>query len=60
MLVAKSNSAFLQTAPYCDELNRKTVSEAKKRELLDHIRKFKGSIDLQGMTSDEFFKMLRD
>lgn len=30
------------------------------RDLLDHIRKFKGSMDLRGMTSDEFYKMLRD
>ncbi|WP_274627465.1 AbrB/MazE/SpoVT family DNA-binding domain-containing protein [Arvimicrobium flavum] len=30
------------------------------RELLDHIRKHKGSMNLAGMTSDEFYKMLRD
>jgi len=30
------------------------------RDLLDHIRRFKGAMDLSGMTSDEFYKMLRD
>jgi AbrB family looped-hinge helix DNA binding protein len=30
------------------------------RELMDHIRKYKGTMNLAGMTGDEFYKMLRD
>lgn len=30
------------------------------RDLLDHVARFKGSINLRGMSSDEFYKMLRD
>lgn len=30
------------------------------KELMDHIRRHKGSMNLGGMTGDEFYKMLRD
>jgi AbrB family looped-hinge helix DNA binding protein len=40
--------------PSGDERNREV------RELLNHIRKHKGSMNLAGMTSDQFYKMLRD
>lgn len=29
-------------------------------EFMDHIRRHKGTMDLGGMTGDEFFKFLRD
>ncbi|MGN6146353.1 MAG: AbrB/MazE/SpoVT family DNA-binding domain-containing protein [Mesorhizobium sp.] len=29
-------------------------------EFMDHIRRHKGTMDLGGMTGDEFFKLLRD
>ncbi len=29
-------------------------------EFMDHIRRHKGTMDLGGMSADEFFRMLRD
>lgn len=29
-------------------------------DFMDHIRRHKGTMDLGGMTGDEFFKLLRD
>jgi AbrB family looped-hinge helix DNA binding protein len=35
-------------------------SRAATADFMDHIRRHKGTMDLGGMTGDEFFKLLRD
>lgn len=37
-----------------------TESDAAVRDLMDHLRRYKGTANLGGMTPDEFFRMLRD
>ncbi|MEO3389181.1 AbrB/MazE/SpoVT family DNA-binding domain-containing protein [Mesorhizobium sp. CAU 1741] len=33
---------------------------AEVRDLLDHIRKHRGSMNLGGLSADEFYRMMRD
>ena len=37
-----------------------TYVEREVAEFMAHIRRHKGTMDLGGMTGDEFFKLLRD
>jgi AbrB family looped-hinge helix DNA binding protein len=44
-------------------LLRRAVADGSAREVadfMDHIRRYKGTMDLGGMTGDEFFRFLRD
>jgi AbrB family looped-hinge helix DNA binding protein len=43
-------------------MRRAAVAEPDREvaEFMDHIRRHKGTMDLGGMTGDEFFRLLRD
>ncbi len=45
--------AILRPAPPAD-------ANLEVADFMDHIRRHKGSMDLGGMTGDEFFRLLRD
>jgi AbrB family looped-hinge helix DNA binding protein len=49
----REDGAMLRRAP-------EPLPDREVADFMDHIRRHKGTMDLGGMTGDEFFKLLRD
>lgn len=53
--------AFVEDGALLRLVARDTDQEhSEAQDLLDHIRRHKGAMDLRGKTADEFYRMLRD
>ena len=51
----RDGEAFLRLS-----VQESAESDIAVRDLMDHLRRYKGTANLGGMTPDEFFRMLRD
>ena len=52
---------FIEGGAILKKVDNRNADETRgARELIDHMRRHKGTMNLGGMTADEFYRMLRD
>lgn len=53
--------AFVEGGAVLKKVDSREADETREaRDLIDHMRRHKGTMNLGGMSADEFYRMLRD